>query len=442
VAKKIFVLDTNVILHDYNCIYNFEDNDLALPITVLEELDRFKKGSDQINFNARVFIREIDKLSTGKDIFHTGIRLGKKQGLLRIYPWAEFPPALHEIFSVDKADHHILGLAYQLHKKHRRKPVVLISKDINLRMKARAIGLTAADYENDKIDSIDTLFSGKTQLDKIPLEIINQLYKEPYHLSVEQVLGENVRAVPNQYFILKNQQSSVLAYYNPFTRRIERVESRDIFGIKGKNAEQQFCIHLLLNPEIKLVAIIGKAGTGKTLIATSSALAQSSSFKQIYLARPIIPLSNKDIGFLPGDISSKINPYMEPLYDNLRFIQNQFPDQEEHYKKIDQFHDSGKLHISPLTYIRGRSLNRIFFIVDEAQNLTPHEVKTIITRAGEGTKIVFTGDPYQIDTPYLDSESNGLSTLVSKMSGQKIFGSIRLEKGERSELAELASNIL
>jgi PhoH-like ATPase len=234
----------------------------------------------------------------------------------------------------------------------------------------------------------------------------------------------------------------VLSYYNPAEKTIEKVDKVAVSGIKPRNAEQTFAIHALLNPDIKLVSINGVAGTGKTLLALAAALEQRKDFKQIYLARPIVPLSNKDIGYLPGDVKSKLNPYMEPLWDNLKLIQNQYKETDKEFKHITDMVNKEKLMISPLAYIRGRSFSNIFFIVDEAQNLTPHEVKTIITRAGENTKIVFTGDIYQIDTPYLDTQSNGLSYLIDRIQDHPMFAHITLEKGERSELANLANELL
>ena len=226
------------------------------------------------------------------------------------------------------------------------------------------------------------------------------------------------------------------------TQRLERVDKKNAYGIRPRNAEQAFALHAIMNPEVKLVTIQGVAGTGKTLLALAGALEQRREYKQIYLARPIVPLSNKDIGFLPGDIKSKLNPYMEPLWDNLKFIQHQFPENDKEYGRITEMINKEKLVITPLAYIRGRSLFNIYFIVDEAQNLTPHEVKTIITRAGENTKIVFTGDVYQIDTPYLDSQSNGLSYLIDKVRSHPLYAHVTLEKGERSELANLANELL
>jgi PhoH-like ATPase len=248
----------------------------------------------------------------------------------------------------------------------------------------------------------------------------------------------------NHYFILKSKgdEASALAFYNPETECIERIVKESASGIKPRNVEQAFAMHAVLNPAVKLVTMQGVAGTGKTLIALASALEQKTNFKQIYLARPIVPLSNKDIGYLPGDIKSKINPYMEPLWDNLKFIQSQYAETDKEYKKLNDMVANEKLHVTPLAYIRGRSLSNVCFIIDEAQNLTPHEVKTIITRAGENTKIIFTGDIFQIDTPYLDSHSNGLSTLIDKVKGQSIYAHITLEHGERSELANLAGTLL
>ena len=255
------------------------------------------------------------------------------------------------------------------------------------------------------------------------------------------VLGKE-KPMKNHYYILKSGKKSVLAFYNSANGMVEQVEKRNAYGIKPRNAEQAFAIHAVLKPEIKLVSMQGVAGTGKTLIALAAALEQKREYKQIYLARPIVPLSNKDIGYLPGDIKSKLNPYMEPLWDNLKFIQNQYSESDKEYARITEMVTNEKLVITPLAYIRGRSLSNICFIVDEAQNLTPHEVKTIITRAGENCKIIFTGDIHQIDTPYLDSQSNGLSYLIDRLKDHELYAHITLEKGERSELANLANDLL
>jgi PhoH-like ATPase len=270
--------------------------------------------------------------------------------------------------------------------------------------------------------------------------MINLLYEKGY-CPPGELLGK-MQVVKNHYYILKSGKKSALAYYNPLNEMLEHVEKRSVYGVKPRNAEQAFAIHAALKPEIKLVSIQGVAGTGKTLLALAAALEQKKEYKQIYLARPIVPLSNKDIGYLPGDIKSKVNPYMEPLWDNLKFIQNQYSETDKEFSRITEMVNQEKLMITPLAYIRGRSLSNICFIVDEAQNLTPHEVKTIITRAGENTKIIFTGDIYQIDTPYLDSQSNGLSTLIDRLQNHELYAHITLEKGERSELANLANELL
>ena len=339
----------------------------------------------------------------------------------------------------DKNDHRILNAALGLKTTNKSSKIILVSKDINLRLKAKALNITAEDFETGKIDRDSTLYSGKQSIDNIDSDFINKLYKHSQNEDIS-VLKENI--VPNGFYILKNGKSSILGYYNPFEKQLERVEKQYVYGIKPKNAEQTFALHALLNPDIKLVSLQGVAGTGKTLLALASALEQNNLYQQIVLARPIVPLSNKDIGYLPGNAEDKINPYMQPLFDNLKFIKNQFGENEKKYRKIEEMEDQGKLKISALAYIRGRSLSNVIFIVDEAQNLTPHEVKTIITRAGENTKIIFTGDVFQIDTPYLDEQSNGLSYLIDRLRGNDLFAHITLEKGERSELANLANELL
>lgn len=438
-AKKIFVVDTNVILHDYNCIYSFEDNDIVLPITVLEELDQFKKGHDQINFNAREFIRILDGLS-GERLVKTGARIGEKLGKIRIVTEYLQDPEVKNVFTESKPDHRILSVAFCLSRKTKNKQVILVSKDVNLRLKAKSMGIVAQDYFNDRIKDIDRLYLGKRMVDDFSDELISKLYEPAGSIDVsESGLGD---LFPNEYLILRNGRKSGLACYNSNIDMLERVEKNPAYGIMPRNAEQTFALNALTNREVQLVTLSGKAGTGKTLLALAAALHVRRQYHQIYLARPIIPLSNRDMGYLPGDIEAKLDPFMQPLYDNLAVIKNQFKENSSEYKRIKEMQDSQKLHIAPLSYIRGRSLEKIFFIVDEAQNLTPHEVKTIITRAGEGTKVVFTGDPHQIDSPYLDARSTGLTYLIERMKGQSVYAHITLEKGERSMLAELASDLL
>jgi len=437
--KKIFVLDTSVILYNHNALRSFEDNDVAIPITVLEELDNFKKGNDIKNFEAREFIRQMDKISP-RGTLQRWTTIGKPStGKFKVIMNEQSEMDAQAIFGESKPDHRILNAALVLSKEYPDRSVVLVTKDINLRLKARALNIPAEDFETGKIKDIESLYAGKIMVEGLSKSLIDTIYQEGFCFPEDIGIKE---PNPNQYLILKNSKHSVLTFFNPVTARIEKIEKRSAFRIEPRNAEQVFALHAILNPNVKLVTLQGVAGTGKTLLALAGSLEQKMNFKQIYLARPIVPLSNKDIGYLPGDIKSKLNPYMEPLWDNLKFIQNQYGEKDKEFKAITEAIEKEKLMITPLAYIRGRSISNVFFIVDEAQNLTPHEVKTIITRAGENTKIIFTGDIYQIDTPYLDAQSNGLSTLIDKIKHNPIYAHIRLEKGERSELANLANEML
>jgi len=438
--KKIFVLDTSVILYNHNAIYSFEDNDVAIPITVLEELDHFKKGNETKNFETREFIRIMDKLSTNNSL-QNWIPIDRpKHGHFKVI-MQEHTSDLDatSVFGENNADHRILNAALSLGQEHTDKKVTLVTKDINLRLKAKSLNIHAEDFETGKIKDVDSLYTGHTVIEGLTKEVIDAVYANGFCMPEDIGIKD---PIPNHYFILKNNRTSALVFYNPVLERIERIEKTPAYRITPRNAEQVFALHAITNPKVKLVTLQGVAGTGKTLLALAGSLDQKRNFKQIYLARPIVPLSNKDIGYLPGDIASKLNPYMEPLWDNLKFIQNQFNEKDREFKKISDALEQEKLVITPLAYIRGRSISNVCFIVDEAQNLTPHEVKTIITRAGENTKIVFTGDIYQIDTPYLDSQSNGLSYLIDKIKHHEIYAHVRLEKGERSDLANLANELL
>ncbi len=436
---KIFVLDTSVILHDFDSIFNFKEHDVAIPVTVLEEVDQFKKGNTVNNFHAREFIRNMDKLSH-RDLMQNWIPLnGSTHGKLKVLVDEESQPDAMKLFGGMKNDHRILNATMKLSQLENGRNVILVTKDINLRLKARAMNLQAEDYETGKIKDVDHLYSGKSEITMMDPAIIDKLYLEG---SIECAGVLNFTPYCNQYFILKCESNSALAYYNSKDQRLVRVNKDVAYGVRPRNAEQTFALHAIMNPDVQLVSISGSAGTGKTLLALAGALEQRRDFRQIFLARPIVPLSNKDIGFLPGDIKSKINPYMQPLWDNLSFIKNQFSDKDKEYKKIEELIEQDKLHIVPLAYIRGRSISNVMFIIDEAQNLTPHEVKTIITRAGEQTKIIFTGDVFQIDTPYLDAQSNGLSYLIDRVKNNPLYAHITLEKGERSELANLGSKLL
>ncbi len=437
--KKIFVLDTSVILHDHNAIYSFDDNDVVIPISVLEELDHFKKGNDMINFEAREFARQLDNLSAG-DTLSDWIPLDNGfNGRLRVQMNESAEPDACKILGENKADHRILNVAIRMRNEYPDKLVTLVTKDINLRIKAKSMEVQSDDFTSGMVKNVSSLYTGRSEIENVDSAIIDKIYNDG-GCSYKEVLDE--KPFPNHYFILKNGRASALAFYNAETEMLERIEKKSAYGIKPRNAEQIFALHAILDENIKLVTLSGVAGTGKTLLALSGAIEQKANYRQIYLGRPIVPLSNKDIGYLPGDIKSKLNPYMEPLWDNLKTIQSQFKETEKDYKRLTEMVEQEKLMISPLAYIRGRSLSNIIFIVDEAQNLTPHEVKTIITRAGENTKIIFTGDIFQIDSPYLDTQSNGLSYLIDRIHSHKIHAHVTLEKGERSELANVANDLL
>lgn len=438
-GKKNFVLDTNVILHDYKCLHNFEENDIYIPIVVLEELDHFKKGNEQINFNAREFSRELD-LIADETLFKNGASLGEGKGKLFIVAGNEYPEAISKVFADRTPDHRILADTYTIGKKYKTIKTILVSKDINLRMKALSLGILAEDYINDKVTNINIFDKNYEVFDNVPPEMIDQMYANGGIPLEEFDFKSDVE--PQECFVMKSLRSSVLARYVPQTGMVIRVEKTRSFGIEPRNAEQAFAMSVLLDEEVKLVALTGKSGTGKTLMALAAALQQHDSYKQILLARPIVALSNRDLGYLPGDEQQKIAPYMQPLFDNLNVIKNSFSCQGKEMRLLEEMQRNEQLVIEALAYIRGRSLSETFFIVDEAQNLTPHEVKTIITRAGEGTKVVFTGDIQQIDSPYLDMHSNGLVYMIDRMRGQDIFAHINLLKGERSYLSELASNLL
>jgi len=439
-SKKIFVLDTSVILYDHNALQSFHEHDVAIPIQVLEELDNMKNGNDTRNFEARSFIRLMDDLSHNNLINEWQPLNGKSKGSFKVIIDSKNLAAdAKAVFGSEKVDHRILNAALCLQEENPDKKIVLVSKDICLRLKAKSLNVRAEDYETGKIKNLDELYTGKNVLNGVTDKLIAQLNKQ------DAIPGEALDILPsvgNRFYNLNSKTKTASGFYNSQTQQLEKITEQPVFNIQPKNIEQAFAIHALLNPDIKLVSIQGNAGTGKTLLALASALEQRKSYRQIYVTRPIVPLSNKDIGFLPGDIKSKVDPYMAPIWDNLKFIKDQFTDDEKMQAKIDELVTSEKISIAPLAFIRGRTLSKIFFIVDEAQNLTPHEIKTIISRAGENSKFVFTGDIYQIDTPYLDAESNGLSYLIDKAKEHPLYAHITLQKGERSELANLATELL
>ena len=438
--KKLFVIDTNVVLFDHTCIYNFQEHDVALSIVVLEELDRFKRGNDLINLEARQFIRELDGLF-GEAPLSDGLPLGDGRGRLFLEVGEPTASRVSHAFALGKPDHRILALAEELRGRRKDRDVILVSKDVNLRIKAKSLGLVAEDYTTGKVPNVERLYPGTACWEGLSGEVITRLHNEPHAVPLAE-FKDRERLLPNQYLVMRNGSLSALAHHNRAAGTLERVTKRAAYGVEPRNAEQIFALDALMRPEVQLLTLTGRAGTGKTLLALAAALEQRRLYHQIYLARPMVPLGNRDIGFLPGDVKSKLDPYMQPLWDNISVIRHRLSPESREHKALAEMIEHEKIAIAPLAYIRGRSLDHVFFIVDEAQNLTPHEVKTIITRAGEGSKVVFTGDIHQIDTPYLDSQSNGLTFLVDRMKEQELFAHVNLMKGERSHLAELASTLL
>ena len=443
---KIFVLDTNIVLHDYRAIRKFQDNDIVIPIAVLEELDKFKKGTDALSFNARGFMRDIDRLTEGKMFGKSGVPIGKGLGNIKIEPNHPFPDSMKDLFHDDIQDHRILATAIWVRDNNPDRFVALVTKDINLRMKAKAAGMVAQDYLTDRVEEDKVEFSQKEVqfVDSLPDDVMQELaYGKDNVIDWRAV--SKARPSANQLYKFKwnsHDGEIVCARYDADMDKIMLVRKREACGIKPRNDEQKFALDACLNRKIQLVSLTGGAGTGKTLLALASALELEKEFDQIILSRPTVILGNQDIGFLPGDQKNKMSPFLQPLMDNLNVIKALYRPSSREYQHIEGLLKDEKLLITPLAYIRGRSLGKAFFIIDEAQNLTPHEIKTIITRAGEGTKMVFTGDIFQIDQPYLDQWSNGLTHLGEKMAGQKLFEHVFLKKGERSELSDIASKLL
>lgn len=443
---KIFVLDTNIVLHDYKAIRKFQDNDIVIPIAVLEELDKFKKGTDALSFNARGFMRDIDRLTEGKMFGKSGVPIGKGLGNIKIEPNHPFPDSMKDLFHDDIQDHRILATAIWVRDNNPDRFVALVTKDINLRMKAKAAGMVAQDYLTDRVEEDKVEFSQKEVqfVDSLPDDVMQELAYGKDNVIDWRAVSE-ARPSANQLYKFKwnsHDGEIVCARYDADMDKIMLVRKREACGIKPRNDEQKFALDACLNRKIQLVSLTGGAGTGKTLLALASALELEKEFDQIILSRPTVILGNQDIGFLPGDQKNKMSPFLQPLMDNLNVIKALYRPSSREYQHIEGLLKDEKLLITPLAYIRGRSLGKAFFIIDEAQNLTPHEIKTIITRAGEGTKMVFTGDIFQIDQPYLDQWSNGLTHLGEKMAGQKLFEHVFLKKGERSELSDIASKLL
>ena len=439
---KIFVLDTNIVLHDYTAVKQFQDNDIVIPIAVVEELDKFKKGNDALSFNARAFMREMNKLMDRKPNSNRGYPLGKRLGYIKLEPNHPFPQKYKDLFRDDTQDHRILSTAMWIRDHNPDRFVALVTKDINLRLKAKAVGMEAQDYLRDRVDD-EVMMSLEQEVITVEAssEATQRLaYGQDNCLPWQEVQEQEPK--PNQLYKFVFGGETVCARYDASRGVIALVRTQAAAGIRPRNDEQKFALDACLNPKIPLVSLTGGAGTGKTLIALAAALEQSNDYDQIILSRPTVVLGGQDIGYLPGDQKSKMSPYIQPLMDNLEVIRHCYKPGSKQAQKLDAMVREEKLLISPLAYIRGRSLGKVYFIVDEAQNLTPHEVKTIITRAGEGTKMVFTGDIYQIDQPFLDQWSNGLTHLGEKMHGQPLFEHVSLLKGERSELSEVAAKLL
>lgn len=440
--KKLFILDTNVLLHDSNSLFQFDDNEVVIPLVVLEELDSFKKRQDEIGQNSRLVSRYLDELRV-KGKLNEGVEFNKN-GIIRIAIDNQTVDKLPVSLSNSISDNKILSYAYNLTKTSTRK-VILVTKDINLRVKADVLDIETEDYEKNKVN-LDKLYPGANEI--IVNEEIIKNFREYGFLKYDEVSLEN-KVFPNECVLFineKNQNDMVYSTYNLdkniFTQNY--LLKGKLWGIKPRNKEQKFALELLLNDDINLITLVGFAGTGKTLLALAAGLKKvvdDGIYTKLLVSRPIIPMG-KDIGYLPGDMEEKLRPRMQPIADNLEFL---FKESGYYKSSGNEFHDlieEGILELEALTFIRGRSIPNQFIIIDEAQNLTPHEVKTIITRVGNNTKIIFTGDPYQIDHPYLDSNSNGLTFLVEKFKEQKIAGHITFNKGERSELADLGAKLL
>lgn len=446
--RKNFCLDTNVLLHDAWSIFKFEDNHVIIPICVIEELDTFKKLSDETGRNAREVSRSLDRLRLEGNLAQ-GVPL-ESGGSLRVEMHHLGNEALNGLR--DNADNRILATALYLKQNEPGVPAVIVTKDVNLRIKADSLGVATEDYENDQTP-IEELYSGYTEL-SVDKEQLDTLYRSG-HLPIDQAL------FPNQFAIVRNGGSngSALARFESQHNQLVslRQDSRPVWGVTARNKEQKFALDLLLNDQIQLVTMIGVAGTGKTLLAIAAGLEkvlEESVYKKVLITRPVIPVG-RDIGYLPGDLDEKLSPWMQPIYDNLNYLTASHHNQKfEHngrqmpahpstnYQTQQYLQDLGMLEVESLTHIRGRSIPNQYIIVDEAQNLTPHEAKTILTRAGEGTKLVFVGDPYQIDHPYLDSCSNGLTFVVDRFKRELLSGHVTLKKGERSHLAEMAARLL
>jgi PhoH-like ATPase len=435
---KNYIIDTNVLLHDPNSLLSFHENNVLIPIEVIEEIDRFKRGSSELGQNARTVSRMLDSFR-GDGSLSEGVKL-PNGGRLKIAFQKNGHGNGESHVNGNSVDNRILSLAAGIQKAQPRNPTILVSKDINLRIKADALGLLAEDYESDRVLLTD-LYTGIMEISVSPARIAE------FRANGELELGRGKKYFPNEYCTLTdetNPKKAALAKVDETGEKVVPIiDCREgVWGIKPRNREQHFAFDALLDDRIKLVTLMGKAGTGKTLLAMAAGLKRTvldREFRRLVVARPTISMG-KELGFLPGSLEEKLAPWMQPIHDALEMLSDLNMGHE--HRRSGDLMRSGAIVVEALSYIRGRSIANQFMIIDEAQNLTPLEVKTIVTRVGNGTKIVFTGDPYQIDNPYVDSSSNGFNYVVSKFRDQAIAAHVELQKGERSELAELAANVL
>ncbi|HMK73638.1 MAG TPA: PhoH family protein [Myxococcaceae bacterium] len=438
--RKNFILDTNVLLHDPRSFFTFEDNNVVIPIYVIEEVDKFKRDLSELGRNARLVARYLDALRAEGSLAE-GVPLPDGGTLRVVVSHRDLPP---HIGDAQLMDNRILSVALDIKEREPELKAVFITKDTSLRIRADAIGLEAQDYDTQRVE-ISELYTGHREL-LVSREVVDQMYRA----GAEVPIPDGQTLAPNEFVLLKdetNPSHTAMGRMSPAKNRLVplvRVVKEGVWGIRPRNMEQSYTLDLLLNDEVKLVTIVGKAGTGKTLLAIAAGLhktTEEAAFQKLLVSRPIFPLG-RDIGYLPGDVEQKLNPWMQPIFDNVEFLMNLSRADKKAGRGYHELLDLGILEIEPLTYIRGRSIPNQFIIVDEAQNLTPHEVKTIITRVGDGTKIILTGDPFQIDNPYVDATSNGLVHVVNRFQSERIAGHITMTKGERSALAELAANLL
>jgi PhoH-like ATPase len=439
--KKNFILDTNVLLHDPRSMFGFGDNNVVVPIYVIEEIDNFKRDLSSLGRNARQVSRYLDEFRAIGPL-RDGVSLGPERGTIRVVITERQLPK--EMTADGHAvDNRILATALDLRDRE-KLPAVFVTKDTNLRIRADALGLHAEDYDVEEV-KLDTLWTGVAEVDG-DAQQVNEFYTNGF-VPVEPA-GEP--PPPNEFVVLRdrsNPQHSAVGKYSAAKQAyvpLIKMPKEGVWGIRPRNKEQSFAMDLLLNDEIRLVTIVGKAGTGKTLLAIAAGLQKTMEetvYQKLLVSRPIFPLG-RDIGYLPGDVEEKLNPWMQPIFDNVEYLMNLSRSEKKAGRGYHELVDLGIMEIEPLTYIRGRSIPNQYMVVDEAQNLTPHEVKTIITRVGDGTKIVLTGDPYQIDNPYVDQTNNGLIHVANRFKHERLAGHVTMSKGERSPLAELAANLL